>query len=166
MANAALIFAACDDRSQAQSLRDELLKQYPQNTFLASIISPLVDAHLEAKRGNIDRALQLLESLRNYDLGTLTGVSVNYMRGKLYLEQGRGNEAAAEFRTIESHPYADPLSPAHALARLGLARALKINGDTAGARKAYQDFFAFWKDADADLPALIKARKEYEQLSS
>lgn len=31
-------------------------------------------------------------------------------------------------------------------------------------RKAYQDFFALWKDADADLPALIEARKEYERL--
>jgi hypothetical protein len=47
---------------------------------------------------------------------------------------------------------------------LGLARALIANGDTAGARKAYQDFFALWKDADSDLPALSEARKEYEQL--
>ena len=164
MANAALIFAACDDRSQAQSLRDELLRQYPQNTFLAAIIAPLVDAHLEAQRGNIDRALQLLEALRNYDLGALTGVSVHYLRGKLYVEQRRGKEAATEFRTIIDHPYVDPLSPLHALARLGLARALIANGDTAGARKAYQDFFALWKDADSDLPALSEARKEYEQL--
>jgi tetratricopeptide (TPR) repeat protein len=121
---------------------------------------------LEANRGNIDRALQLLESIKSYDLGTLTGVTTNYARAKLYLEQGRGNEAAAEFRTIIERPYIDPLSPAHALARLGLGRALKITGDNAGARKAYQDFFALWKDADPDLPALIEARKEYEQLNS
>jgi serine/threonine protein kinase/tetratricopeptide (TPR) repeat protein len=166
MASAALIFAACDERSQAQSLRDELLRQYPQNTFLASIVVPIVDAHLEKNRGNIDRALQLLESVRGYDRGALTGVSNNYARGKLYLEQGRGNEAAVEFRTIIDHPYVDPLSPAHALARLGLGRALTVTGDTSGARKAYQDFFAFWKDADPDLPALSEARKEYEQLTS
>ena len=166
MANAAVIFAACDDRSQAQSLRDELLKQYPQNTFLASIVAPMVEAHLEAERGNLDRALQLMQSIRGYDLGTLTGVSSHYTRGTLLLELGRGNEAAAEFRTIIDHPYIDPLSPEHALARLGLGRALKITGDTAGARKAYQDFFALWKDADANLPALAQARKEYEQLGS
>jgi hypothetical protein len=39
-----------------------------------------------------------------------------------------------------------------------------MNGDTAGARKSYQDFFALWKDADSDLPPLVQAKKEYEQL--
>jgi hypothetical protein len=39
-----------------------------------------------------------------------------------------------------------------------------LNGDTAGARKAYQDFLALWKDADQDLPVLTEARKEYEAL--
>jgi eukaryotic-like serine/threonine-protein kinase len=45
-----------------------------------------------------------------------------------------------------------------------LARALILTGDLAGARKEYQDFLAIWKDADADLPILIEAKKEYEQL--
>jgi len=31
-------------------------------------------------------------------------------------------------------------------------------------RKSYQDFFAIWKEADADLPILIEAKKEYEKL--
>ena len=164
LANAALIYAVCDDQSQAQSLRDEVLKQYPTNTFLVAIVSPMVEAQLEAKRGNLDRALQWLESLRTYDGGNVTGVSNNYTRGKLYLAQRRGNEAAAEFRMIIDRPYLDPFSPAHALARLGLGRALTITGDVPGARKAYQDFFALWKDADPDLPALSEAHKEYEQL--
>jgi hypothetical protein len=41
---------------------------------------------------------------------------------------------------------------------------MAVNGDTAGARKSYQDFFALWKDADPDLPVLVQAKKEYEQL--
>jgi hypothetical protein len=56
------------------------------------------------------------------------------------------------------------LSPAHALSHVGLARAAALNGDTTGARKSYQDFFALWKDADPDLPMLVQAKKEYEQL--
>ena len=32
------------------------------------------------------------------------------------------------------------------------------------ARKSYQNFLALWKDADADLPVLIEAKKEYERL--
>jgi len=39
-----------------------------------------------------------------------------------------------------------------------------LQGDTTKARKSYQDFLALWKDADADLPALIEAKKEYEKV--
>ena len=56
---------------------------------------------------------------------------------------------------------ADPLYP---LAYLGLARAAALAGDTAKSRKAYEDFFALWKDADPDLPILIEAKKEYQKL--
>jgi len=41
---------------------------------------------------------------------------------------------------------------------------LSLAGDVAASRKSYQDFFALWKDADPDLPILLKAKKEYEQL--
>ena len=75
-----------------------------------------------------------------------------------------GKEAAAEFKAIIDHPGVDILSPVSVLAHLGLARAAAINGDTAAARKSYQDFFARWKDADPDLPVLVQAKKEYEQL--
>jgi hypothetical protein len=49
----------------------------------------------------------------------------------------------------------EPLLPLYPLAQLGLARATQ-------SRKAYDDFFAAWKDADADLPVLLAARKEYK----
>ena len=164
MAGAAQVFAACGDESQAQSLLDELLKLYPKNTVVTSIVAPMVRAEMETTRGNYDRALQLLESCRAYDFGQLTGVSNPYSRANLYLKQRRGNEAAAEFKRIIERPFIDVSSPAHALSLLGLGRALALNGDTAGARKSYQDFFAMWKDADSDLPVLVQAKKEYEQL--
>jgi tetratricopeptide (TPR) repeat protein len=164
MAGAAQVFAACGDESQAQSLLDELLKLYPKNTVVTAIVAPMVRAELEMVRGNYERALQLLESCRTYDFGQLTGVSNPYSRANLFLKLRRGNEAAAEFKGIVDKPYIDPTSPAHALSRLGLARALTMNGDTAGARTAYQDFFAMWKDADPDLPIVVQAKKEYEQL--
>jgi tetratricopeptide (TPR) repeat protein len=164
MANAALVYAACDDQSQAQSLLDEMHKLYPDNTVMESIVGPMVRGEMERSRGNIDQALQILESIRSYDFGIVTGVNNTYMRGKLYLKQRRGNEAAAEFRKIIDRPSLDTFSPAHPLSRLGLARALALNGDIAGARTSYQDFFALWKDADPDLPVLIEAKKEYEQL--
>ena len=159
-----LVFATCDDHSQAQSLLDELRKQYPKSTLAVSLIDPLARAELERSRGNIDQAVQLLESVRAYDMGLLTGMASIYMRGNFYLKQGRGKEAAAEFQKIIDGPGVDMFSPSHALAHLCLGRALVLSGDTAGARKAYQDFLAMWKDADPDLPVVVAAKKEYEQL--
>src|SRR5215213_4573920 len=164
LANAAMIYAACGDQGQAQSLLEEARAAYPKNTVINSILTPLVNAGIEKSRGNFTQAIQLLEPVRSYELGIILGVSVNYARGNLYLQQRMGNEAAREFKTIIDHPGVDFLSLSHALAHLGLGRALAMSGDTAGARKAYQDFFALWKDADPDLPVLIQARKEYEQL--
>ncbi|PYS58387.1 MAG: hypothetical protein DMF74_23980, partial [Acidobacteria bacterium] len=69
-----------------------------------------------------------------------------------------------EFQKILDHRGWDPLSPLYPLAHLGLARAAVLTGDSEKARKAYQDFFALWKDADADLPILITAKKEYEKM--
>ena len=47
---------------------------------------------------------------------------------------------------------------------LGLARAYVLQGDTAKARSAYQDFLTPWKDADPDIPILIAAKAEYAKL--
>jgi len=35
----------------------------------------------------------------------------------------------------------------------------------AQSRKAYQDFFALWKDADPDIPVLQQAKAEYAKLN-
>ena len=94
----------------------------------------------------------------------MTGFWLTYLRGQIYLRQKAGNEAAAEFQKILDHRGVEPLSPLYPLAHLGLARASALSGDPAKARREYQDFLALWKDADQDLPILIEAKKEYEQL--
>ena len=164
LTGAALIYAGCGDASLAQPLLNQLRAKYPTDTIIQSILAPVVQAAIEKSRGNLAEATRLLESVRAYDRGLVTGLMNNYLRGMLYLEQRRGNEAAAEFKKIIENSVIEAYSPAHALAHLGLGRAAAISGDTASARKAYQDFFALWKDADQDLPVLIAARKEYESL--
>ena len=57
-----------------------------------------------------------------------------------------------------------PTPPFYAQAQLGVARAYAMGGDKLNAKKAYQDFFAIWKDADVDLPMLVAAKKEYAAL--
>jgi eukaryotic-like serine/threonine-protein kinase len=164
IANAAAVYAGCEDIVRAQALLEEASKLYPKDTPINMILGSLVRAQISRVRGNYDEALQLLESLRRYDLGLLSTLANNYLRGKVYLDQRKGSEAAAEFQKIIDHRGVDPFSLLHPLAHLGLARASAISGDIAKSRIEYQNFFAAWKDADADLPVLIQAKKEYEQL--
>ena len=76
----------------------------------------------------------------------------------------RDKKRRQNFKKIIDHRGIDSMSELRPLAHLGLARAAAISGDAAKSRTAYQNFFALWKDADADLPILVQAKKEYEQL--
>jgi cytochrome c-type biogenesis protein CcmH/NrfG len=51
--------------------------------------------------------------------------------------------------------------PWGAVARLQLARAYTMQGDSTKAKAAYQEFLAIWKDADPDVPSLNLAKAEY-----
>ncbi|MFZ0062073.1 MAG: protein kinase [Pyrinomonadaceae bacterium] len=161
---AASLFADCGEATRALALLEESLKLYPNDTVTVNMFAPVVRAQVERSRGNPAQAIQLLESVRRYDLGLIVGHYNNYLRGSAYLDLKRGQEAAAEFQKIIDHRGVDPMSELRPLAHIGLARAAAISGDIAKSRTSYQNFFALWKDADADLPILIQARKEYEQL--
>ena len=50
------------------------------------------------------------------------------------------------------------------MARLQLARALVLAGDTADAKAAYRDFLDLWNAADPDALLLEQARSEYAKL--
>jgi len=73
-------------------------------------------------------------------------------------------KALAEYQKIADHRGFNPTSPLYVLARLGAGRAFALQGDTVKAKAAYQDFFAFWRDADSDIPILKQAKSEYEKL--
>jgi eukaryotic-like serine/threonine-protein kinase len=87
-----------------------------------------------------------------------------YLRGQAYLLAHDGTAAAAEFQKLLDHPGIVANFPTGALARLGLARACVLQGDTAKARIAYQDFLSLWEDADPDIPILKQAKAEYAKL--
>jgi hypothetical protein len=50
------------------------------------------------------------------------------------------------------------------MARLQLARALSLSGDTVKARSVYDDLFALWGNADAKVPLIDDARAEHARL--
>ena len=161
---AAIVFASCGDTAQAQSIADELVKRFPQETISNGVMVPLIRGAIENNRGRYAQAIEATEPAVRFELGAIAGYWVNYLRGQAYLGQHSGKEAAAEYQRILDHRNAEVFSPVYPLAHLGLARAAALTGDTGKSRTEYQNFFAAWKDADADLPVLVQAKKEYEQL--
>jgi tetratricopeptide (TPR) repeat protein len=109
-------------------------------------------------------AIALLEPVRRYDLASALGFESLYLRGLAFLGENKPDAAAAEFQTIIDHRGVAPLNPNWALAYLGLARARALAGDAAGARSAYGQFFALWKDADLRISILLEANAEYRRL--
>jgi tetratricopeptide (TPR) repeat protein len=163
--SAAIAYALSGDAARAQPLIQELEQQYPKDTRVNQLWLPEIKAALELRKGNASNAqsaLDLLESSKRFEPADTFWLQT--LRAMTYLKLNKGAEAAAEYRKILEHRGEGPLSMLWPLTHLGLARAATLQGDTAQARKSYQDFFALWKDADADLPVLIEAKKEYEKL--
>src|SRR5438876_153956 len=163
------VFAAFDltlagsDR-EAQTVFDELLREFPDDTIAKTIGSPWLRATIEIDQGAPAAAIESLEKIRPYEFGLVTQLWPSYHRGRAYLKMKKGQEAAAEFQKVLDHRGVDPFGLEYALSYLGLGRASALQGDAARSRTAYQDFFALWKDADADVPILKEAEAEYEKL--
>ncbi|HUK31425.1 MAG TPA: tetratricopeptide repeat protein, partial [Candidatus Acidoferrum sp.] len=163
-ATAAILFGYLGDLPRQQSIVDDLNKRFPENSSLQKIALPTSLAAAAYFRKDYAKAIDILQPLTDYELGGYDGMDSTFFRGLVYLRWGKFKEAAAEYQRILDHPGVVGSSPEVALSRLGLARAKAGMGDVAGARTAYQDLFAAWKDADPDLPPLVAARSEYAKL--
>jgi tetratricopeptide (TPR) repeat protein len=113
-------------------------------------------------RNDPAKAIEVLQPAAQYDL--VLYLSIPYERGKAYLLEHKGTEAAAEFQKLLDHRGLLGPSVDGALAHLQIARAYAQVGDPAKARTAYQDFFAVWKDADPNIPILQQAKTEYAKI--
>lgn len=82
---------------------------------------------------------------------TFPPIPAHELYGRLLLETGKYNEAAAQFRT------ALKLYPNRALATLGAARATRAAGDQAAAARYAAAFAAMWSNADPGRPELAQA---------
>jgi tetratricopeptide (TPR) repeat protein len=122
----------------------------------------MIRAAIELQHGNGTQAINQLQSVVRYEAAV--EFWPQYLRGLAYLQLKRGSEAAGEFQKIVDHRGQAPLSVLYPLAHLGLARAATLGDDYAKARLSYQKFFDLWKNADTDLPLVLKAKQEYEKL--
>ena len=162
LASSGLASAFAGDLRAATSVADELHQRFPLNTLAANLDVPAIRAAVALNQHNPAQALQLLQAAAPYELGF--DAVPNYIRGLAYLQAKQGTEAAAEFRKILDHRWVGLRYALRSWSHLQLGRALALAGDNPGARTAYQDFFALWKDADPDVPALKQAKAEYDKL--
>ncbi len=146
----------------------DLGKEFPYDTLLNQVKLPEARALISLQRNQPAQAVAALDSAKPYELGADRRVSGDfaaiYIRGEAFLHLRDGAKAAVEYQKIIDHHGIDPATVFYPLARLGLGRAYALQGDAAKAKGAYQDFFAIWKDADADVPILKTAKAEYEKV--
>ena len=163
---AAFAAAITGDTAWGRALADDMVKRFPEDTFVQFVYVPTIRAQLSIARHDPAEAIEALQAAAPYEMGDLVYVRLYpaYVRGEAYLAGRDGSSAAAEFEKIVDHPEVAANEIIGALAHLQLGRARVLQGDIVKARTAYQDFFTLWKDADPDIPILITARAEYAKL--
>jgi tetratricopeptide (TPR) repeat protein len=160
---AALAMAWAGDTAAAEKLAVELDKAFPLDTLVQRYWLPAIRAAIALQRKDPGSAVERLQVTSALELGDFRLIVV-HLRGEAYLMLHDGSHAAAEFQKFIDHRTLVTNAEWGALARLGLARAYAMQGDTTKARAAYQDFLTLWKDADQNLPILIEAKKDYASL--
>jgi eukaryotic-like serine/threonine-protein kinase len=155
------VLARTGNAARAQTLAQDLVKHFPRHTVIHRYWLPMIEAQcaLAAKKH-----AEAIERLREAEPLEARSCNYSYERGEAYLAAGQGSAAAAAFQQILDHPGLVRNCLPGALAHLEIGRAYAMQGDTAKAKAAYQDFLTLWKDADPDIPIFIAAKAEYTKL--
>jgi tetratricopeptide (TPR) repeat protein/predicted Ser/Thr protein kinase len=165
----AIALGLAGDSAQAERMIGDLAKKYPQDTQVQFIFVPTVQAAAALRGEDGRKAVELLARVSPYELAELNfsftfALYPVYLRGEAYLLEKQGSAAVGEFQKTVDHSGVVGNEMLGSLAHLGLARGYVLAGDTTKAKVAYQDFFALWKGADADVPVLKGAKAEYGKL--
>jgi serine/threonine protein kinase/tetratricopeptide (TPR) repeat protein len=169
---AAFALALSGDPARARTLTGELEKNFPEDTSVRYTYLPALRALLAIHGRDPSAAIQSLQGASRFDLA-VAGIGFYgyfgmlypiYVRGEAYRAANQPAQAIAEFQRILDHRSIVLVDPMDAMARLQLARALALSGDTMKAKSAYDDLFTLWKNADPGVPILTQARAEYARL--
>jgi serine/threonine protein kinase/tetratricopeptide (TPR) repeat protein len=169
---AAFALALSGDLPQARTIAENLAREFPEDTFVQSMYLPTLRALFSLDAHDPAAAMQALQTASRYDLalggvgfiGRFGGLYPIYVRGVAYLDAQQPAEAAAEFQRILDHRSIVLMDPMDAMARLQLARALALSGDTVKAKRAYNDLLTLWTNADPKVPVVEAARVEFARL--
>jgi tetratricopeptide (TPR) repeat protein len=153
-------FADAGDFTRAEALAAKLNRIAPEDTIEQKVHLPLIHSIVDRQRGSPSEAADLLLQPELYK----HTLDVPYRVGQAYLASNEPAKAAAQFRMVLDARDAGWWQVYAPLAQLGLARAYSAQGDHEKTRKAYNEFFTTWKDADPDIPILKQAKAEYAKL--
>lgn len=161
MPYAAAILARAGAVQRAESLLEELVERFPEDTIINKVQAPIARAAIALQQQDPQRAVRLLESAIPYQRGRLWAI---YLRGLAYLMADEPTKAMAEFLKLQDLRSVQPDLPVHTLTHLGMARASAAMGNSQASRQAYDAFFELLKDGDAGIPIVTEARAELAQL--
>lgn len=165
---AVFALAVAGDTAQTQKMADNLARHFPENTAVRFSYLPVLRARLALNHNDPAKAVEELQIAMPYEFGAARdscgALQSVYVRGEAYLAAGNGAAAAAEFQKILDHR-GGKRADRSAGAFLQMGRALAMAGEMDKAKKAYEDFFAGWAGADAEIPILKRARAEYFNLA-
>jgi tetratricopeptide (TPR) repeat protein len=153
--------AYCGDREHFSAAARGLAEQYPKDTALNRAFLPCYRALLDLQSGHAPKVAP--DSHAN-PYGYVWGLPLYFCRGEVALKTRNGAAAAAQFQQVLDRRSWSAYDNDYPMAHLELARAAALIGDLDKSRKFYQEFFNLWKEADADLPIMQEAKREYAKL--
>ena len=169
-----LALALARESGQAQTIVHTLERRFPEDTTVRFTYLPVLRAQIELNQNRPDQAVEVLKQAVPTEMGmsrspinTLFGALYPvYFRGLAFCAAGRSAEAVPEFQKIIAHSGLVVTDPVGVLAYVQLGRAYRLTGDRLKAKVAYEEFFALWRDADAEVPLLRTARAEYQRMQA
>jgi tetratricopeptide (TPR) repeat protein/DNA-binding winged helix-turn-helix (wHTH) protein len=111
-------------------------------------------------QGRFDDAIAALREITRYGAPLYSMDAFEDALGQAYLKLGRLDDAIAEFERVLR------LNSNFGPARFGLAQSLDRRGLVDRARAEYEVFLHSWRDADADAPLVVTARKRLHQIAA
>ena len=124
------------------------------------VVVPMTRALVMLSTGRAAEATRVIHDVSRFELWPDAELEPLLARADIHLATGQYRFAEDAYRKLLAYAGASPNSLVIPAARVGLARTLARAGQADAARRAYDDFFAAWTGADADIPILIEARRE------
>jgi tetratricopeptide (TPR) repeat protein len=158
-----LLSAFLQDRVRAKAIFLDAVQEAKKsvtNPARRLEVARFLEALLALAESRPADAASLLEPL-TFDAAHVQQVSVwclAQLRLEHWLQAAKGLEWV-----IQKEPRSG-LNASKAFALVSLARARAALGRTAEARKLYEQFFELWKDADPDVPLLVRAQEEFKRI--